>query len=424
MGRRIVSAVVLGLLLSSCAAPVSPLLPSAHVDVLAQPLLRLAPDLPRAAGPKPVSLFAYVAMDDRLTEMGERFLNALESSAGPEINTLAFADLLGPDNSRLYAIRQDADPTTITSPSSYLRPDLKEVTSNDPASIAATLSWSLDHYPGRFKALDFFAHGGGYLGLGTDATQVGAKKIAVLPLDEFSKGLRMGLKGRKLDLINLLSCQMGNVEAAYELRDIADVLIASEDNISAGNTSTVDFTAEFHRQLRTATPDARAIGKHMVIFADAKKLGQDYRAVSAIDLKRMDEVRRTVNVLTNRLIDAMPVHGEAILRAYDAVPNIVIKDSSQRDLWTFCNFLYQEVDDRLIRQAALDVKKALKLALVHTRDREGIRCNGMSICMPPRKDIHKIMGWPLFKASLNSQFAKATSWDRFIEAVKATVPAP
>jgi hypothetical protein len=411
--------------LSACApAALAPTALPTMAQTFSQPLLKLAPDLPKATGPRSAVLFAYVAMDDKLTAQADKFLNALESTSGPETHTVAFADFLGADNSHLFALQPDTDMKTITSPRSFLRPDLKEVTSNSPEAIAATMAWAYDRYPAKFKALDFFAHGGGYLGLGTDATQVGDKKISVLPLADFSAGLRAGLKGRKLDLINLLSCQMGDVETAYELRDIADVLIASEDNIKAGDGSTIDFTAELNRQLRLGQPDARTIGKNMAIFAEAKKMGSDYWAVSAIDLARMDEVKRTVNVLTNQLLDAMPKHGEEILKAYDAVPNIAIVNGSQRDLWTFCTYLNQHVSDPVIRQSALQVKAAVKKSLIHTRDRQYARTQGLAICMPPRKDIHKIMSWPLYKASLTSQFAKATSWDKFIEAVKATVPAP
>ncbi|MBC7542442.1 MAG: hypothetical protein H7338_06900, partial [Candidatus Sericytochromatia bacterium] len=421
--QLLATSLFVGMWLSACAAPeLGPTVMPA-IGALSQPLLRLAPDLPKATGPKSAVLFAFVAMDDKLTLQGDKFLNALESTAGPELYTIAFADALGPDNSHLYAIEPDADAKTLASPRSFLSPTLKEVSSNDPATISGTLNWALTTYPAKFTALDFFAHGGGYLGLGTDATQVGPTKRSVLPLGDFGTALRQGLKGRKLDLINLLSCQMGNVETAYELRDLADVLIASEDNISAGDASTIAFTAELNRQLRTPQPDARVIGRQMAIFAEATQMGSDYRAISAVELARMDEIKRTVNVLTNDLLAAMPTHGEAILKAYDAVPNIVISNSSQRDLWTFCKHLNQDVNDPVIRKSSLAVKAAVKKALLHTRDRENERCQGLSICMPPRKDIHKIMAWPLFQASLNSQFAKATGWNRFIEAVKATVPA-
>lgn len=422
--RITLAMLAVGVALAACGVPETVPLAALPVQALSQPLLKLKPDLPLTAPLRPAVLFAYVAMDDKLTAQGDKFLNALESTAGNGCHTVAFADALGPDNSYLYDIRPDGDPKTLGSPRSYLRPDLTEVTSNATTTIAGTMAWAYDRYPATFKALDFFAHGGGYLGLGTDATQVGQDRISVLPLADFSAGLRAGLRGRKLDVINLLSCQMGNVETAYELRDVADVLIASEDNISAGDGSTIAFTAELNRQLQLGQPDARRIGKAMAIFAEATHTGSDYWAVSAIELSRMDEVKRTVNVLTNQLLDAMPSHGDEILAAYDAVPNIALMNGSERDLWTFCNLLNQHVGDPVIRQSALQVKAAVKKALLHTRDREGARCQGMSICMPPRKDIHKIMAWPLFKASLTSRFAKSTSWDRFIEAVKATVPPP
>jgi hypothetical protein len=407
---------------AGCAAPVpmgAAIAPTA-VGALSQPIARLNPTLPAAEGNRPVTMFSYIAMDDPLSSFAEMYLNALESTANNRVHTLAFADFQGTNSSYLFRIQPDRLPKQISSPRSFLSPTLKEVTANDPANVAATVNWAFSAQPSQFKAMTMFAHGGGYLGLGTDETQPGksdpAQMKQIMSVSEFGGALRTGLKGRKLDLLNMLSCLMGATEYAYELRDVAEVLIASEDSIMATPDTTGAFTAELQKQLGSGTPDARAIGKRMAIFGNAKNENTGYLTIAAIDLTRMDEVKRSVNVLTNALLRAMPAHKAEIVQAYDAVPALAHDSVGQRDLWAFCNKL-QGVNDPTVRQSALEVKATLKQAIIHARDKEGPAANGLSICMPPRQSLAKLTQHPLYKAALQSRFAKATAWDDFIAAM-------
>jgi hypothetical protein len=233
--------------------------------------------------------------------------------------------------------------------------------------------------------------------------------------------LRQGLKGRRVNLINMLSCLMGNIEYAYELHDVGEVLIASQDSIFATSDTTVDFTAELNRQLAAPDPDARRIGRSLAIFADARNPRSGYATISAIDLTRMNDVARATNVLSNALIAAMPRHNSEIVAAYDAVPYLRHADwlGFNRDLWTFCNLLNRMVDDKSVRDAALGAKAALKQALIYTKDKEGTAASGLSIAMPDRHgEMAKLWDSPVFQARLNSHFEKRTTWDKFLAAVR------
>lgn len=407
---------LLATVVAGCAAPVpmgAPVAPGA-VGALAQRIDRLDPDLPKPEN-RPVTMLSYVAMDDHLSDFATMYLNALESTANPRVNAIAFADFQGPDTSFLFKIQPDRDTNTVTSPKSFLSPKVKEVTANDPANVSAVVNWAYNTHPGQFKAMTMFAHGGGYLGLGTDETQVGkGEPKQIMSVAEFGDALRKGLKGRKIDVMNMLSCLMGNVEYAYELKDSVDVLIASEDSIYATPDTTSAFTAELQKQLGTGTPDARAIGKKMAIFGNARSDKTGYMTIAAVDLNKMDELRRGVNVLSNALLKAMPANRAEIVQAYDAVPKLQLDDMGQRDLWAFCNQL-QRVNNPSVRDAAQGTKAALRQVIIHARDKEGPAANGLSITMPPREMLQQ--GWnkhPLFTASLKSRFAKATAWDSFI----------
>jgi len=404
--------------LSGCGVPAFNLAPGTIGEAGAASLgvPRIRPDLPGGKAPRQAMLFSYVAMDDPLTTFAERFLGAIQQSASDRVYNVAFADFQGPDNSFMFDLAPGRPAAK-----SFLLPDRKEVSSNDPRIFAATLDWAVRNYQGEFRALDLFAHGGGAIGFGTDENQLGKGKKFIMSVRDVGDALRAGLKGRRADLVNMLSCLMGNIEYAYELHDVADVLIASQDSIFATSGTTVDFTAELNRQLALPNPDARRIGRHLGEFADAKNPNSGYATISVVDLTRMNDVARAVGRLSNELLAAMPRHKAEILAAYDGVPHLQYADwlGFNRDLWTFCNLLNRKVESKAVKEAALEAKAALKAALLYTRDREGAAANGLSIAMPDRKgEMSKIWDSPVFQARLQCHFEKRTTWDKFLAAVR------
>ncbi len=409
--------------LAGCGVPGSPLASAVQpttggdeLGLLSQGIPRIRPDLPGGKAPRQAMLFSYVAMDDGLTAFADRFLGAIERSATDRVYNVAFADFQGPDNSYMFDLGPGRPPAK-----SFLMPDRKEVTSNDPRTFASTLNWAFSNYSGEFKALDLFAHGGGAIGFGTDETQLKGDKKYIMSVADVGNALRLGLKGRRVNLVNMLSCLMGNIEYAYELKDVADVLIASQDSIFATSDTTVDFTAELNRLLAEPNPDARRIGRKLGMFADAKNPNSGYATISAVDLTKMTDVASAINKLSNTLLAAMPRHKAEILDAYDSVPHLQHADwlGFNRDLWTFCTLLNRKVENKAVKEAAVAARAALKDALVYTRDREGAAANGLSIAMPDRHgEMAKIWNLPAFQTRLQCKFEKRATWDKFLDAVR------
>lgn len=392
-------------------------------NALAQAFKPISPKLPDAGGKRPATFFSYIAMDDKLTPFAIAYLKALELSAGPKVHNVAFADFQGPDSSFMFHVVPSKDTKKLDSPMSFLRPDWKEVQANDPAVLASTTNWAFSNYEGDFKAMEIFAHGGGYLGLGTDETQPGlsgqdAKQI--MSVKEVGDALRKGLKGRKLDFMNMLSCLMASVEYAYELKDVTEVVLASEDSIMATQDSTVEMTALLNQELAKPGVEAKALGKKMAIAADARNPNKGYLTVAAIETARLDEVRRTVNVLTKALMAELKKNPGAVAAAYDAVPKMEHDSVGQRDLWSFCNEVIRRVPGA--KEEAVAVKGALKKALIHTRDRESTAANGLAIMMPPRGNLAGMLKHPLIQAVAKSKFHQGTGWDEML-AVIAKLPA-
>jgi hypothetical protein len=204
---------------------------------------------------------------------------------------------------------------------------------------------------------------------------------------------------------------MANIEAAYELRDLASVLFASEDTIGVGDQGTLRSAMALNAALQGEQLDARVIARQAVIQVKPTRKDYGFATASAIDLDRIADVKSALNVLARDLIAALPMHRDEIGYAYQYTPRLDgFETFGQRDLWTFCKLL-QRVGDAAVRRDALAVTATLRLAILHAGDQEGSCANGLSVYMPYRPaDLAeaKAAGYG------RSRFAADTLWDEFL----------
>jgi hypothetical protein len=411
------------IVLSSCSqgsSPSNPILSPDNISTFSQPVTRVVTTLPPGTKELGAAMFSYIVMDDKLSQFGISFLKALEAGANDKAYYTAFADLQGDESSYIFRITPSKDMGKLESVASYLSPDKKEVTSNDPKVLSQAVNWAFSNYQGKVKVFDILAHGGGYMGLGTDDFQTGDTKRSIMEVNEFATGLKNGLKGRKLDVVNMLSCLMGNLEAVYELRDVTNYLIVSEDSIRASNDTTVEFTKRLAEMVGQPNPNPREIARTMEISANANNEESGYSTIAAVDMSRIKDVKSAVNVLGNEILRAFPQHKDEIIGVYDAVPELIVSPrTGQRDLWALCKGL-AKLNIPALRNAALNVVKELKTAMLHQNDKEGPAANGLSIFMPHRKEqLNLPNDFDLFtKVSyVHTRFAKDTGWDKVIETI-------
>jgi hypothetical protein len=234
-----------------------------------------------------------------------------------------------------------------------------------------------------------------------------------MTLPEVAVALRAGLKGRKLDFMHLHACLMANLEACMELRGVASVLFASEDVVGAWESGTREVTLSLQEMLRNENLDARNLGREAVIRVNPRRNPAGFATASAIDLDRIDELKRTVQALAQALLADVSREREIIQSAYLAVPELRnFEGSGQRDLWRFCRKL-SGVSDPSVRSRALEVVACLRRTVLHARDQEGEAAEGISIYMPV-PDAWQSGLEPSYAAT---RFARETVWDEFITAL-------
>lgn len=381
----------------------------------------LVSKLPDPGREKMATILSYRAMDNDLSGSLKAHLNDLEAAGSSTYaNVLALSDSDGQDDSYVHYLCQDRT-GRLVSPFMWAADPLgmsarahsqKEVNSADPRTLEKFVGWGFGQYPGRFKVLDVASHGSGYQGMCMDFTS-GYEQMA---LPAFGTAIKGGLKGRKLDVLNLLACLMATVEVGYEFRDAARVMVASEDLIMGGRVM-VYGTSFGSLAARTdwERADAKDVARQLVADAQPQVPSSGAYTLSAIDLERIGEVKRYLNVLSNALLENFEANKRPILAAYDAVPPLG-KDkgqSSHRDAIRFCRNLQDKVAHPAIRQAAMDLEQACADAILVARSKklEQGAAFGLSLYLPdPQEEFNQ--------AYLQTRLARESTWDEFLLRVK------
>lgn len=114
----------------------------------------------------------------------------------------------------------------------------------DPDTLKRFVREAIRRFPAERYLFCAFAHGKGVIDTGNLSGKPGAKTLFIstdstsrtlMPLPAFADALRTGLDGRRFSMMVLFSCLSGMLEIAYELGDITDFLITSEDEIRLVN---------------------------------------------------------------------------------------------------------------------------------------------------------------------------------------------
>ncbi|MNX17087.1 Clostripain precursor [compost metagenome] len=377
--------------------------------------VRQLPEIPRE---KMATVLSYRAMDNDLAGDLVKHLNDLEEAGSSAYaNLLVFSDADGQDDTRLHYMVQDSK-RAIASPWLHaegpLRLTGKELNSASPETLERFVGWGFREYPGRFKLLDVSSHGSGYQGMCVDFTS----NYAQMPLHSFGTAVRQGLKGRQLDVLNLLACLMSTVEVAYEFRDVAKVMVASEDLIMGGRV--LPYSQTFGRLSARSDwqkADAQDVARQLVEDARPDVPASGAYTMAALDLSQIADVKRQLNVLSNLLLERLPANRREILAAYDGVP-VLRKDkgqSSHRDLIRFAQELQTRVSDPEIRKAAGALITSCERTILVAKRKKMERdvANGLSVYLPdPYEEFNA--------AYRETRLAKESSWDEFLLAVKAS----
>ena len=200
------------------------------------------------------TVMVYIAADNSLSGYAEADINEIEaglynaveggnSSLSDDLKVIILYDTYGSYDTKLYqAVPDNTDNIASNEiPLSEMEYGYaNELNLGDGETLKDFIEFCFDNYPSKYNALIFWNHGGGVKSI--DLTGDGVTKEICqdytasgysdyLYLNELQTAVASTISGGdRFEVIGMDACLMGEVETAYELRNLADYFAASMAN--------------------------------------------------------------------------------------------------------------------------------------------------------------------------------------------------
>lgn len=285
--------------------------------------------------------------------------------------------------------------------------DLGEVNMGSPEALIDFVSWAMDNYPAQHYALIIWDHGDGWRYGGDRFSQswktAGYDETSndYLYMDELQTALRiLRDRGYKIDLIGFDACLMGMIEVAYELKDFASYMVASEDLVPGEGWKYDVFLSTLVSMLDQGIDVSPEDLGRLIIRSYRETTGN---TLSLIDLRRMDDLSSLLRELSSRLKNDVSLARFArsqVIRFYD--PSII-------DLYSFCASI-AGLRSSSISELASALCDAIGSAVIENYSKvEG--AHGLSIYFPDRGEG----SYERFYDDPRHDFSAYTEWNSFLK---------
>jgi hypothetical protein len=277
-------------------------------------------------------------------------------------NNQGYADDTSNNNwttTRRYFITQDFDPVQINS---QLKSDLGELNMGDPQTLVDFANWAVTNYPAKKYLLVIWNHGGGFRSLSLtkdiawDDTSGGDK--ITMPELEYALSAISAQIGKKIDIVGMDACLMAMTEVAYQVKDYADILVASEENEPGDGWPYDTILGELMGNPLISSEQLA------VDIVDKYIFSYPYGNVtqSAIDLSYMDILTSQLSNLAFAIMDdSLTLKSKYILAS---VSSQYYGDSDFIDLYDFCNQLLTYSNSLEVKNIALNIQQTLNYAVI------------------------------------------------------------
>jgi len=261
-----------------------------------------------------------------------------------------------------YYMQKDNKPGTITSP--VLEDMGPSVNMADPKTLTDFLVWGQKTFPGEHIALIIGDHGGGTAGAVADDRDGGYGMMSPKELEKAIKDAE-AQTGKKLDVLGFDCCLMANTEVAYQLKDTADYLVASEESEGGlgwpyNNVLNDKVLAGIQEALKHKinVPPKEFAKK---ITEEAEGVQGDLPTMSTIELSKMDNIGKAMVTFSQSILDTDTPMSE--------LKSLVYKTqdfSGFKDIYDFSQKVAESktITDEKLKAAAKDVMASIGSAVI------------------------------------------------------------
>jgi hypothetical protein len=250
-----------------------------------------------------VMLYMAASQDERTEQAAIRDLKELEKVGSDDstVNVLVQIDRQWPGYAERYWIKKH--------PSQFWEPlrTQRNIDSGKPEVLRDFVKWGRTSFPADYYLLVLWGHSYG-LGFGRDHGNALtlpeiASSLNVKALRELGVPIADGRMA--VDILGANACAMSYAEAAYELQDAADFLVAPEIAMPFAGWPYEEILTDIVK-----TPDIKParLGEIIVerfVASFATAFEPRSVALTLLDLKKAKEIKVHLNALTNALRDAV-----------------------------------------------------------------------------------------------------------------------
>lgn len=356
----------------------------------------------------------YIDGDNNLESYAIDDLNEMEIPRMPDnVNLVTLIDRIqGFDSSngnwtdtRQGNMVPDSNPNTVSSFSGFSA--LGEQNLGNPATLTRFINWAATNNPADHYALVVWDHGGGLSGSCWDDTNNGDNLTA--------NELRSAIDNSNVDHFDLIgfdACLMGMTEQAWDLRNLTDVMVASEELIPG-----TGWAYDLWLQDLASNPfmSATDMGARIVNTYARRNAGEDDITLSSIQTSRLNDLNTALESFATQAL-ALPsssAEWSNLRQAAERSVNFGGEGNryNYRDLGGFMDNVAARSTDASLVRAANQVSSRLDEA-VSARAGTIAGASGLSIYLPygsRRVDS-------AYTAS-NHSFLSTSSWENFLAAL-------
>lgn len=356
---------------------------------------------------KPKEKWTYMLYDDADFEKAYDPLNAFEAEvwSGNGFNAIVLQDTRDGTAKIWYIDKYHHR---------KLMNELGEVNMGNYKTLVDFINYCKQNFPADKYIMDMYNHGGGWLGACWDVTN----DSDWLTMDEIKKALK------ETGGINVLMfnapCLMGNLEAAYELRDVVEVYIGSEE-LSGYKLGIASQICELLNHNYEGI-DSYELGKNIVRYiskiyiSDLTGSNFPYITVSAIKMDKIEDLANSLSKLSKDLMLGWLTCFDKVREAHKSTKRFGKENADNYQLYDLYDFaeklLSKEVPSAIKQdiESLLTIFNETVIAECHGSLEKG--AHGLTIYFPDRY----MKGNTLYYRSsgLALDFPKNTFWDEFL----------
>jgi len=203
---------------------------------------------------------------------------------------------------RRYYINQDMNQNIINS---TLKMDLGEKNMGDPETLKDFAQWSIQNYPAQRYMLVLWNHGGGFRSpeISRDICwdyNFGLDRITMPQLED-ALSFISGQLGKEINIIGMDACHMGMIEVAYQVKDYAQIMVASEASVPGDGWQ---YDAVMGSLVTNPNQNSNQFASEIVdcFYNQYSGTGSNV-TLSAVDLSQMDNLADQISGLAQAVIN-------------------------------------------------------------------------------------------------------------------------